>query len=82
MKRTVIMLMALPMLSGCSYFNVTRTVKLPSGKIYTVNCRKDDLVSFEKDGLKVVVDGRGRPGMIEQAIGIMFMSLPEVTLEK
>ena len=41
-----------------------------------------DLVSVEKDGLKVMVDGRGRPGRVEQALGIMFMNLPDVNLEK
>lgn len=82
MTKLFVTIISLAMLSGCAYFNVTRTITLPDKTVYTVNSRKDDLVSFEKNGLKVMVDGRGRPGMIEQALGIMFMNFPDVNLEK
>ena len=62
--------------------SVTRQVITPDGSIYTVKSRKDDFVTFKKDGVEFIVDGRGRPGMIEQALGIMFMNLPDVVVEK
>ena len=67
-------------LMGCS---VKREIIMPDQTVYTVKAQKDDLVSFKlsKDGdIEFTVDGRGRPGMIEQALGIMFMNLPQVEL--
>lgn len=66
-------------LIACS---VTRKVTLPDGSIYIVESRKDDFVTLKKDGVEFIVDGRGKTGMIEQALGIMFMNLPDVTVEK
>lgn len=79
MKRLVLIIFLALLISGC---NVKRHIIMPDDVVYTVDARKDDLVSFEKDGVKITVDGRGRPGMIEQALGIMFMSLPDVSVEK
>lgn len=67
-------------LMGCT---VQRQIIMPDQTVYTVKAQKDDLVSFKlsKDGdIEFTVDGRGRPGMIEQALGIMFMNLPQVEL--
>jgi len=65
-------------LMACS---VTRQVTMPDGSIYIVKCQKDDFVTLKKEGVEFMVDGRGRPGMIEQALGLMFMNLPDVTVE-
>ena len=57
---------------------------MPDKTVYTVEALKDDLVSFKlsKDGdIEFSVDGRGRPGMIEQALGILFMNMPDITIE-
>jgi len=54
---------------------------MPDQTVYTVKARKDDMVTFKlsKDGtVEMICDGRGRPGMVEQALGIMFMNLPDV----
>jgi len=77
---TLILLAAV--LSGCSILQVTSTVETPEGLVYTVNSKSDALVSFKdpKTGAEVLVDNRGRPGMIEQALGIMFMNLPDVEI--
>lgn len=56
---------------------------MPDQTVYTVKARADDMVSFKlsKDGdIELSVDGRGRPGMVEQALGIMFMNLPDVEI--
>jgi len=70
------------LLSACL---TTSTVTLPSGEVYTVKCKSDAMVQYEetdgKMGIKIIVDNRGRPGMIEQALGIMFMSLPDVEIK-
>jgi len=62
-------------LCGCS---VKREIIMPDQTIYTVKALKDDMVTFKQGNIEISVDGRGRPGMIEQALGIMFMSLPDV----
>jgi len=62
-------------LCGCGS---TREIIMPDQTIYTVKARKDDMVTFKKGDIEISVDDRGRPGMIEQALGIMFMSLPDV----
>ncbi len=69
-------------LSGCAWTNVARKVTTPDGLIYTVEARGDDMISFKTPDFEIVIDGRGRPGMIEQALGIMFLNLPDVTVEK
>ena len=74
----LILIMSLSLMA-CS---VTRQVIMPDGSVYIVKSQKDDFVTLKKDGVEFMVDGRGRPGMIEQALGIMFMNLPDVTVEK
>lgn len=66
--------------TACS---IKREVIMPDKSVYIVKTQKDDLVTFKlsKDGdIEMSVDGRGRPGMIEQALGIMFMNLPDVEI--
>ena len=79
MNRFIIILVALILLSGCT---IKRHVITPDGLIYTVDMLKQDHVVFEDGKIKFDVDGRGRPGMIEQALGIMFMNLPDVEITK
>ena len=64
-------------LTACS---VTRQVIMPDGSTYIMKSQKDDLVTLKKGDVEFTVDGRGRPGMIEQALGIMFMNLPDVNV--
>ena len=64
-------------LTACS---VTREVIMPDQTVYTVKAQKDDMVTFKKGDIEIIVDGRGRPGMIEQALGVMFMNLPDVEI--
>ena len=67
--------------TGCAWTNVARKVTTPDGLIYTVEARGDDMISFKTPDFEIVIDGRGRPGMIEQALGIMFMNLPDVSID-
>ncbi len=69
-------------LSSCAWTNVTRKVITSDGLIYAVEARGDDMISFKTSDFEITIDGRGRPGMIEQALGIMFLNLPDVTVEK
>jgi len=64
-------------LCSCS---VTREVIMPDQTIYTIKAQKDDMVTFKQGDIEIMVDGRGRPGIIEQALGIMFMNLPDVEI--
>lgn len=76
----IIIPIMLVILSGCSLTRTITTVTTLKGEIYTVSSKSDALVEFHGDGWKLIVDNRGRPGMIEQALGIMFLSLPDVTI--
>lgn len=65
-------------LTGCT---VKREIIMPDNTTYVVKVQKDDMITFKKDGLEIIVDGRGRPGMFEQILSLMFMNLPDLTLE-
>lgn len=81
MKYLLIILLFLSLIA-CS---TTREVILPDGTIYTVNALKDDMVvlKLSKEGdINLTMDGRGRPSIFEQALGIMFMNLPDVEIVK
>lgn len=68
-------------LSGCTWFEVKTTIITPKGDIYTIISKPDAMVELSEGDIRVVVDNRGRPGMVEQALGIMFMNLPDVSVE-
>ncbi len=83
MKKAILSLIILSIvLSGCTFFQTITTVTLPNKKVYTVKSKSDSLVEWTDGKNKITVDLRGRPGMIEQALGIMFMNLPDVTVDK
>lgn len=82
MIRNTLILLLLLTLSGCVGFgNVTSTLTLPNGEKYVVNSKPDALVEFEQKGRKVTVDNRGRPGLIEQILGAIFLRAPDMTVE-
>ena len=81
MRKIIVIFTALIFLSGCQFWNVKRHAII-DGKIYTIDMLKEDHAKFDDGKVKFEVDGRGRPGMIEQALGIMFLNLPDVTVEK
>jgi len=64
--------------AGCA---TTTLVTTPYGDVYTVKSKSDALVELTEGDKKITVDNRGRAGMIEQALGIMFMNLPDVELK-
>jgi len=79
MKYILLIILSLSFMA-CS---VKREIILPDQTIYTVKAQKDDMITFKlsKDGdLEFICDGRGKAGMIEQALGIMFMNLPDVEI--
>ena len=80
-KKSIVCIFIIVLLSGCSLIKVKTTIITPQGDIYTIISKSDALVELQEGENRVVVDNRGRPGMIEQALGIMFMNLPDVTLE-
>ena len=62
-------------LAGCATWGEREsTVRLPSGEIYRVNCQQDGQVHFKKGDLELTVDNRGRPGIMEQALGATLLS--------
>lgn len=76
-KYWYILIISLIILSGCT---ATREIIMPDGVIYTVKAQTNDMITFKTGDIEITVDGRGRPGIIEQALGIMFMNLPDVNV--
>ena len=76
MKYILLIIIAI-CLSSCAM--TTRTVTMPDKSIYTVTALKDDLVTFKTGDTEISVDGRGRPGIIEQALGGIILS-PDVNV--
>lgn len=79
-RKSIICCLILILVFGCSLIKTKTTIITPKGDIYTIISKSDALVELQEGNTKVVVDNRGRPGMIEQALGIMFMNLPDVTV--
>ena len=74
--------LAVLFLAGCQFWNVKRHVIAPDGSIYTADMLKEDHIVFANGVVKFEVDGRGRPGIIEQAFGAAIMNLPDIEVDK
>ncbi len=81
MRWMPIALAVLFFISGCQFWNVKRHVTIGE-MVYTVDMREEDHVKFDDGKVKFEVDGRGRPGIIEQAFGAMIMNLPDIEVDK
>ncbi len=70
-------------LSGCQLLsgNVKTTVTWEDGSEVKVSSKSDAIVTMEKDGEKLTVDNRGRPGFIEQIVGA-FLVKPDSSRSK
>jgi|GEM_PF-2060952 len=77
------LLLLLLLLSSCvGFLNSKATITLPNGQKYVVSSKSDALVELtQKDGTKITVDNRGRPGLFEQLLGVILMRAPDVTIE-
>ena len=73
----IILFLSVAVLTGCM---ATREIIMPDGITYIVKAQMDDMVTFKRDGIEIIVDGRGRPGILEQILGIMFINLPDVSI--
>jgi hypothetical protein len=65
-------------LTGCA---ATSTVTLPNGATYSVRCQRDAAVEFAQGDLRLRVDNRGKPGVLEQLLGTLalgFARAPEI----
>ena len=75
--------LAVLFLAGCQFWNVKRHVLDSKGvPIYTLDILKGDHAKFDNGVVKFEVDGRGRPGIIEQAFGAAIMNLPDIEVDK
>lgn len=79
MRRCIFVLIII-LISGCGLANVKRTLTLPDGQVYTADMRVDDLISFKDGKNEITFDGRGRPGLIEQILGLLLLNMPDVTI--
>jgi len=70
--RILLIIPLIVMLTGCGGFgNVKTTITDPEGKVWTDDSKSDALVSIKKkDGTELVIDNRGRPGLLESALGL------------
>jgi len=58
-------------LAGCGM--ITSTVKTPSGDVYEVKSKSDALVEYNKGDTKLIVDNRGKPGIIERLSELIML---------
>lgn len=77
--RLLIIIIIIALVSGC---NVQRHIVMPDKTIYTVDARKDDLVTFKKGDIDITVDGRPGPSMIEKVLSLLMLNLPDVEVSK
>lgn len=75
MKKYLIMFLVL--LNGCSLLNTTTTIETPDGSKYIVSAKSDALVEFEKDGVKIKSDNRGRPSFLETVFSALVFDFPD-----
>ncbi len=80
-QKAIIILIALIFLSGCT---IKRTITLPDKSVYVVDSLKEDVVTFEKnkDGVKIIVDGKPAPSLFEKVMMMLFYSMPDVEITK
>ncbi len=65
------MIILLVLIIGCA--SVKTTIKLPDGKNVEIWSKKDALVEFKTSGIEGLVDNRGKLGLFENLMGIIFM---------
>lgn len=58
-------------LAGCGM--ITSTVKTPTGDVYEIKSKPDALVEYNKGDTKVIVDNRGRPGILERFTELIML---------
>lgn len=61
-------------LVGCSSLEMIQTtVTTPKGHVYIVDSKRDALVSLKEGESEVIVDNRGKTGVLENIMGMMLM---------
>ncbi len=68
-KWGVIILLVLAV--GCAA--VETTITSPQGDMWIVQSKRDACVTMKKDGVELIVDNKGKLGLFENLMGIIFM---------
>jgi len=71
--KTMRWIIIITLLLTISCASVKTTIMNPQGEIYTIQSKKDALVTMKKDGVELIVDNRGKLGLFENLMGIIFM---------
>ena len=53
-------LILLPNLTGCAWFNTTTNIQMADGRRYEVNSKSDSVVEVTQGDVKIMVDNRGK----------------------
>jgi len=70
------LLLSLLLLNGCATWGARESrVILPSGEEYRVYAQHDGKLDFQKGDVKVSIDNRGRPSLLEQAISAPMVGI-------
>lgn len=72
-KRSIIILFIFTLVGCVGCASVKTTITSPDKEIWVVQSKKDALVKLEKEGTKIEVDNRGKLGLFENLMGIIFM---------
>lgn len=73
MKWILIIIMMVTMVGCASLEMVKTTVTTPKGDVYTVNSKRNAVVSLKEGESEITVDNRGRTGVLENMMGMMLM---------
>ncbi len=78
--------------NGCAG-NIISTISMPARlasesvagrpdekEVYEVSSKSDALVEITRNGVKITVDNRGRPGFFESLLGAIFLRSPDVNI--
>jgi len=66
--RILLLFFTLFLTSCASWGNRESRVILPNGDTYRIYAQYDGAILYQQGGVKISIDNRGRPTMIEQAI--------------
>ena len=64
-------ILILMLTTGCAA--VKTTITSPDMEIWTVQSKKDALVTLKQENVEITVDNRGKLGLFENLMGIIFM---------
>ena len=64
-------LLAFTLLAGC--YPIKTKIMDRDGMIFCLESVKEAVVTMKRDGVEITIDNRGRPGVLENMMGILML---------